>query len=153
MRSTLNRCSIVVSVSADNSVNRSWITMSSSVILFNKWILDTANFRERKPSLVQRRSLTALQISVCRFLTLLPQIQVLIIDRSNHPYNMASRFRHPHDPNPRANNNSSRWTQKGQNDWQSLPSSYRTNWALLQLVIDLRQSYVFISQCCLYSNA
>lgn len=26
--------------------NRAWITLSSSVILFNKWILDTLNFRK-----------------------------------------------------------------------------------------------------------
>lgn len=46
---------------------RTWITLSSSVILFNKWILDTAKFRKSKSSaLCLFTVLTSiLQISVC----------------------------------------------------------------------------------------
>jgi len=68
-------------------------------------------------------------------------------------YNMASCVRNNLHANHGPHNNTSRWTEKGCDDWQIISASYCPNWSILQLEFDLRKLNILIPECLLYSNA
>lgn len=100
---------------------RTWITLSSSTIVFNKYILDTAKFRTSQPSSPspRRGANSARRI---------PHL----------PHNMASDLCDHHDANPRSLHNHPRFEKEGAYDGQGLPEGDRANWPLLQFELDLR---------------
>ncbi|KAL3292079.1 triose-phosphate transporter [Colletotrichum asianum] len=73
-----------------------WISLSSSVILFNKWILDTLNFR--KPDSSHKRS---------------PPTRLIERRLPGYPDDLPLDLRDHYDPDPRALDYCSRRTQVG----------------------------------------
>lgn len=90
---------------------RIWIFFSGSVILFNKWVLDTAGFRNFS------------------HITFSADLRI-----PNLLNDMAFSFRDYHDPDPRSNDKSSRWFKNRQNGWSNLSSSHCANRCILQLI-------------------
>ncbi|KAB8346204.1 hypothetical protein FH972_023249 [Carpinus fangiana] len=103
-----------------------WIALSSSVILFNKWILDTAQFR-KSPTI----DLPPAQG---------PTSDTIPSHRLSHlPHNMAFGLRHLHDTDHGSFHTHARLAPLCSHDWPRLPPRHCPHRYLLQLVPDLRK--------------
>jgi hypothetical protein len=112
-----------------------WIFFSGSVILFNKWVLDTAGFRTYSP--------TYPSIAVPNVVQRLP----------NLPDDMASRLRHDNDSNPRPNNKPSRRPKDRENGRKNISTRHRPHRRLLLSFTHLLQSSISLPLCSIHSNA
>jgi hypothetical protein len=65
---------------------------------------------------------------------------------------MASYFRNDNDADLSAHNDTPRWTENGENDWESIPPSDCAYWSFLQLEFDLWQLDIFVLERGLHSN-
>ena len=66
---------------------------------------------------------------------------------------MAFGLRNNHDTNYGAHNETSRWPEISQDDWQGLLESYSPNWSVLQFESDLRKLDILVLECLIHSNA
>lgn len=66
---------------------------------------------------------------------------------------LALDLRYDNDPSNGQNNNTPRWTQKCQDDWEDLRPCHSTNWGLLQLVPDMWQHDISLPWRCLHPDA
>lgn len=113
-----------------------WIALSSSIIIFNKWILDDGGFR------------TCLRSYGGSIVWLIMRYRL-----PGYPNLLASVLRYRNDPDHVKNNNASRRTQDSQDDWQDLLACNCSHRGFLQLVLDMRQHHVSIPWCCIHTNA
>ena len=126
--------------------------MSSSVILFNKKLLDDMGFSASK--FTKFRVLNA---------NMLPGFRMPLHERlalpsltsysSYCPHNMALGICFPHDAGSGPNNQSPRRPQDCKNDGKGVSAGYRTHRLFLQLESDLRQQGLSIPHRRLYPNA
>jgi hypothetical protein len=65
---------------------------------------------------------------------------------------MASYLRNDNDADIISHNNTPRWAENSEDDWESIPPSDCTYWNFLQFEFDLWQLDLLVSKCGLHSN-
>jgi len=58
-----------------------------------------------------------------------------------------------HDTNYGSHNETPRWKENGEDDWQSIPQSYRAHWIVFQSEPDLRKFDLLVPQRLVHPNA
>ena len=129
-----------------------WIALSSSVIIFNKYILDTANFRTSHLLLTTAQLLIVRQTSV-RSATCPSTLAFATNSRSYLPDDMASRLRYHHDPAPCAFHLHTRLAEEGAHDGPRIPPRDCPDRHLLQFELDLWKQSILVPECCFYPDA
>ena len=106
--------STIYTLETDSFVRRVWISLSSSIILFNKWILDTAKFRECHAKVYCHLTplMSSLQIIVCSpSYTILPSANPPFSLQSHNSHMLAPYLCHFYDPGHGTQYKPSRWPQ------------------------------------------
>lgn len=121
----------------ERSLRSTWISLSSSVIIFNKWILDTAGFRFREYSC--HLLLSARFYFGTAAAPPLSEPKLTMVATTSHlPDDMALALRDHHDSAHGSVYHHARLSQEGSHDRSRLPPCHRPDRLHVLALADLR---------------